>query len=323
MAAVGLRKVYYLVKQVRPFYSFLSACTPVIGAASTGYANFVGLVVILFVGWFGHVFAFTLNDLCDYKIDCKSKLKGVFPLHTGKLTLKDIKYAMVLSIILAYTLGLAFFGFNYYLIPMTLATVFIVLYNLTSKKFPGMDVFDMSAIAVTVLFGAMMVTNDVPRFTLYVALISFLLMGLINIFFGGIKDVENDRRMGGQTLSVLYGVKTKNGKYYLPTVFATIIVVMTAVLYFLMFLVALNFVDNFVFGLLSLICGSIAILSVYRLLFCGVYTDELSALCKRTFCMFGYLFLPVTIMSINLFVGVFIVALCVVWYGLHKLVFKT
>lgn len=73
------------LKLARSFNAGLTALAPVLGAVAMQQFELFHLFLLFLIGFFGHSFGFTLNDILDLKIDQTSKEIQDMPLASKKI----------------------------------------------------------------------------------------------------------------------------------------------------------------------------------------------------------------------------------------------
>ncbi|MCK4365565.1 MAG: UbiA prenyltransferase family protein [Thermoplasmatales archaeon] len=205
------------LKIARSFNSFLTGIAPVMGAIAMGKFELFHLSILFLIGFFGHTCGFVLNDIFDYKIDKLNKELKDRPLISGTISIKKAWIFAIFSLITAFLLAiyLSFITKMYFpLIVLFFSAVTIIVYDLISKKFPLMDIFDAGAVFLLILYGAITVSGDIYQITILAWIVC--LLGTIQVFFmqlipGGLKDTKNDYNVGANTVAVKLGVRVTQG----------------------------------------------------------------------------------------------------------------
>lgn len=216
------------LKLARSFNAVLTGVSPVMGAIAMEQYNILTLLLLFLVGFLGHTFGFVLNDIIDYKIDKTSKEISDRPLVSGTISIGKAWAFAIASMTLAFVIAFYIaYKTNIYF-PITLLVVaafFIALYDLISKKFPGMDVFVAMGVFFLILYGASTKAGNISNITQLTWIVCIL--GSIQVLFmqfiaGGMKDIENDFKRGAKTLAVVLGVRIANGKLKVSKSFKTL-----------------------------------------------------------------------------------------------------
>jgi hypothetical protein len=116
-------------------------------------------------------------------------------------------------------------GFYIPVLMLGLSALFITIYDLISKKLPGMDIFVGFGVFFLVLYGATTVGGSLASVTTLAWIIC--LLGTIQVLFmqfiaGGLKDIENDYKMGAKTLAIKLGVRVTDGKLKISSCFKSL-----------------------------------------------------------------------------------------------------
>ncbi len=265
-------KIREYMKLSRSFNSFLTGLSPVMGAIAMGMFNIPHLIILFLIGFFGHIYGFTLNDIFDYKIDKLNKELKDRPLLSGTISIKNAcvfaLISMIISFILAFYLAIAT-NMYFPLILLFLSASLVTIYDMISKKLPLMDIFDGAAIFLLVLYGATTVSGNLNQLTILAWIVC--LLGTIQVMFmqlipGGLKDIQNDYRVKANTLAVKMGVRvSKNNLLNIPYSYkflAYIIQICNIALVFLTFIIV--FKDHTTLHyLIWIILGFISILMLF------------------------------------------------------------
>ena len=201
----------------RSFNAGLTGFAPVMGAVAMTQFDINFLFLLFLVGFFGHTYGFVLNDIIDYKIDKSSKELCDRPLVSGTISIKKAWIFALLSLIIAYIIAfyIAYKTQSYFpIIFIILSSTFITIYDIISKKFPGMDIFVGLGIFFLIFYGASTVVNS---YNITILALLVCILGTIQVLFmqfiaGGIKDIENDYNSGAKTLAIYMGVRIENEK---------------------------------------------------------------------------------------------------------------
>ena len=206
----------------------LTGIAPVVGAISMvnyGQISIFGLFILFIIGCLSHIFGFVLNDILDIKIDKISKELTIRPLVSGKITRKKAFYLAFLSLIISFILSVFFYenmsSFIIILSILILANIFAIIYNILSKKYPGMDFFVAGAVFFLILFGASTIGTP-TTLAWIVAFIGGLQVLFMNLINGTIKDIDHDEKGMANTLAIKLGVRGKDGRIVIPLSFKII-----------------------------------------------------------------------------------------------------
>jgi 4-hydroxybenzoate polyprenyltransferase len=206
------------LKLARSFNAVLTGISPVMGAIAMQEFNIVILFLLFLIGFFGHTYGFVLNDIIDYNIDKSSKEISDRPLISGTISIRQAWAFAIISMVISFALAFYFgYRFNNYfpVILLVLSAGFITLYDLISKKFPGMDIFVSIGIFFLILYGASIRINDLSYITTLTWIVCIL--GSIQVLFmqfiaGGMKDIENDFKQGAKTLALRLNVRISDNE---------------------------------------------------------------------------------------------------------------
>jgi 4-hydroxybenzoate polyprenyltransferase len=103
---------------------------------------------------------------------------------------------------------------------MIVAFVFATVYNITSKKYPGMDLFVAGAMFFGILFGASTIGTP-SSLAWIVAFIGGLQVLFMNMINGAIKDIDHDKEGNANTIAIRLGANVHAGIIALPLSFRT------------------------------------------------------------------------------------------------------
>ena len=213
------------LKLMRPFSGTLTSLMAVMGALAEKQLDFPTLFLLFILGFFSHAYGFVLNDIVDYDIDKTSKEIKNRPLISGTISIKQAWVFTISSLIIAYLITFYFALKTNMYFPIVIYTVFVILatiYDLYSKKFPGMDVFVTTGIFFLIIYGATTVSGGITNLSIItwiVALVGTIQVLYMQVITGGLKDAENDYNEGGRTLALRMGVKVENKILMVPLSF--------------------------------------------------------------------------------------------------------
>jgi len=212
------------LKLARSFNAVLTGISPVMGAIAMQQYNIFMLILLFIIGFLGHTYGFVLNDIIDYKIDKSSKEISDRPLLSGTITIRNAWLFTIISIVISFIIAFYIaFDSNYYLpiIILVLSAVFISIYNIISKKFPGMDIFVSLGVFFLIIYGASTVQGfeNITRLAWIVGILGAIQVLYMQFIAGGLKDIENDYQQGAKTLAVKLGVRIKEGKLIISNAF--------------------------------------------------------------------------------------------------------
>jgi len=205
----------------------LTGVAPVLGALTMwneGTLTPLKLVILFIIGCLAHSYGFVINDVIDIKVDTLSKDLTTRPLVRGSITKRRAVFFAVFCMIGSFLLSLVFFSdlqrYVFLILNLFLAYFFATIYDIASKKYPGMDLFVAGAIFFLILFGAS--TIGTPTTLVYVvALIGGLQVLFMNMINGAIKDIDHDKKGSANTIAIRLGANIHTGVIALPLSFKT------------------------------------------------------------------------------------------------------
>lgn len=257
----------------RLFNMGLTGVAPVLGALSmwkTGTTSLFNLLILFSIGCFSHIYGFVLNDIMDIRVDKLSKELTARPLVSGHITSKRAVYFAVFCMIISFLLSMVFFkdlqSYMFLLLFLIVGYLFATIYNMTSKKYPGMDLFVSGAVFFGILFGASTVGTPTALawIVAFIGSVQVLFMNMIN---GAIKDIDHDEEGLANTLAIKLGARTTGGIVTLPVSFKVIgygIELIRSVLIFLPFFLLQLPYQYWQIGLLILLMA-LTFFAIYRL----------------------------------------------------------
>lgn len=216
------------LKLSRSFNAVLTGVSPVMGAIAMEQYNIITLFLLFLIGFFGHTYGFVLNDIIDYNIDKTSKEISDRPLISGTISIKNAWIYAIFSMMIAFIISfyLAFTTSIYYpIIILALSAVFVTIYDLISKKIPGMDIILTISVFFLILYGASTVVIDffnITKLALIVCVLGSIQVLFMNAIAAGMKDIENDYRRGARTIAIKMGVRIIDGELKVPIKFKSL-----------------------------------------------------------------------------------------------------
>ena len=216
------------LKLSRSFNAVLTGVSPVMGAIAMEQYNIITLFLLFIIGFFGHTYGFVLNDILDYKIDKTSKEISDRPLISGTISIKKAWIFAILSMMISFIIAgyLAVTSNIYYpIIILAFSAIFVSIYDLTSKKIPGMDMILSISVSFLVLYGASTVVKsfiEISKLAWIVCLLGGIQVLFMNAIAAGMKDIENDFNRGARTLAIKMGVRITNGRLIVPATFKSL-----------------------------------------------------------------------------------------------------
>jgi len=305
------------LKLARSFNAVLTGISPVMGAIAMGQYNIFTLLLLFLVGFFGHTFGFVLNDIIDYKIDKTSKELSDRPLISGTISLRNAWVFAIFSMILAFTIAL-YLGYNtqnyFPILFLAISAFFITLYDLISKKLPGMDIFVAMGVFFLVLYGATTTVNGINQITRLAWIVCIL--GSIQVLFmqfiaGGLKDIENDYIRGAKTLAIKLGVRVIDGKLKISSSFKALayglqltdLIVVFLPFFFVWSIKSLTIFQYFQWAIIVFI-GVIMFFLSYRLLSMKHFERTRARKLIGSHYMINFTIVPIMLMSLNPWAGI-------------------
>lgn len=215
-------KLREYLKLSRSFNAGLTAIAPVMGAIAMHEVRLLPLALLFLAGFFGHVYGFVLNDIVDLRIDRSSAEISDRPLVSGTVSLREAWTFALLSMAASFAIaGVLAWGWYSWppLVFLALSALSITIYDLISKRYPGMDVFVGAGVLLLIVYGAASVGWPLSRLAWLVVGLGTLQVLFMQFVAGGLKDVENDYRSDANTLAVAMGVRVERGRITIPPSF--------------------------------------------------------------------------------------------------------
>jgi len=213
------------LKLSRSFNAALTGAAPVLGGVANGGYEIWHLFILFLIGFLGHSYGFALNDIIDLKIDQISKELSDRPLVSKNLSLSRAWLFTFTNLLGALVLAfaLAVYTTSYFpLILLFISAGLITLYDLISKKYPGMDIFVATGVFALILYGVMTVSQDITLLAWIVCLLGSIQVLFMQLIAGGLKDIDHDSKAGANTLAIKLGVREHNKKLTIPPGFRTL-----------------------------------------------------------------------------------------------------
>jgi 4-hydroxybenzoate polyprenyltransferase len=277
------------------------------------------LFILFLIGFLGHAYGFILNDILDYKIDKSSREISIRPLVSGTISIKKAWILAFTTLIAAFILSLylAYVTQSYTpLIILAISAFFVTLYDVTSKKFSFADFIIALGIFFIILYGAISVVNTIDRITPIAWLVCIL--GTIQVLYmqivaGGIKDVENDFKIGAKTFAIKLGVRVINGNLETSLAFKILtytIQITNTVLIFIPLFIIKDFNDSSILRYFQLIILSIIAVSMfiptYKILTMKHFKRSRAIQFIAIYYIFNFTLVPIMLMSLNQWTGLLI-----------------
>jgi 4-hydroxybenzoate polyprenyltransferase len=304
------------IEITRLFNMGLTAIAPVLGALSmwnVGSLSLWKLFILFIIGSLAHIYGFVINDVIDIRLDKLSKDLSARPLVRGSITRRRATIFAISCMIGAFILLIAYF----------LAT----MYDIASKKYPGMDLVVAGAIFFLILFGAS--TIGTPTMLTYVvALIGGIQVLFMNMINGAIKDIDHDEEGSANTVAIRLGAKIYAGVIALPLSFKTtgyLIEIARMALIFLPF-VFLWLSPSFWQIALLVLFAIATFVSIYKLY--SIKTFDRARIRKLIgiIVIFMYATTPIMLSSLNIYI-ILVALIPPLWFFasnlvLHKTIFE-
>ena len=322
------------IELTRLFNMGLTAVAPVLGALSmwdVGSLELWRLCVLFLIGSMSHIYGFVINDVIDIRLDKLSKDLSARPLVRGSITRRAAVIFAVSCMIGSFLLSLVFFSdmFRYLVLAgiLFIAYFLATVYNIASKKYPGMDLVLASAIFFFILFGAW--TIGTPTTLAYiVALIGGIQVLFMNMINGAIKDIDHDKQGSANTVAIRLGARVQAGTMVLPLSFKStgyLIEVIRIVLVFLPFVI-LGLSASLWQVALLVVLSLATFYSIYRLFSIKTFDRAKIRKCIGIIVIFMYATAPIMLSSLNIYI-ILAALIQPIWFFasnlvLHKTMFE-
>ena len=201
---------------------------PVLGALAMWNireTTLLELAILFVIGCLSHIYGFVINDIVDVKIDKLSVDLSARPLVSGHISVRKAKYFAIICMIISFIVSIIFYeeltSFFLLIMILLLAYILATIYDIGSKKYPGMDIFVAGAVFFLILFGASTIGTPTPLawIVAFIGAIQVLFMNMIN---GAIKDIDHDAEGSASTIAIKLGAGTSEGMVTLPSSFKAI-----------------------------------------------------------------------------------------------------
>jgi len=322
------------IELTRLFNMGLTAIAPVLGALSmwnVGSLPLWKLLILFIIGSLAHIYGFVINDVIDIRLDKLSKDLYARPLVRGSITRKRAAVFAISCLIGSFLLSFVFFsdllGYAVLVFILLMAYFLATVYDIASKKYPGMDLVVASAIFFLILFGASTIGTP-TRLVYVVALIGGIQVLFMNMINGAIKDIDHDKQGSANTVAIRLGAKVYAGVIALPVSFKTTGYLIEITRIALIFL-------PFVFLGLSASLWQISFLVLFEVLtFFSIYKLYSIKTFDRTrirkligiIVIFMYASVPIMLSSLNIYI-ILVALIPPLWFFasnlvLHKTIFE-
>ena len=317
MVYIGIHMIREYLKLARSFNAVLTGISPVVGAISMGVFDVLFLIILFIIGFFGHTFGFVLNDILDYNIDKTSVEIRDRPLISGTITLRNAWIFAIISFIIPFLIAffISYQNNNYFsIVILAFSAIFIILYDLISKKMPFMDVFVSLGIFLFILYGISTQVYSLSEIPLIAWIVCFL--GSIQVLYmqivaGGLKDIENDYNKGAKTGAIRLGVRVKNSMLYISRSFKLVAFGIQIINIFVLFLPFFIIDDFKSYSLLTYIqwififfITFLMFYLSYKLLYMKKFVREKARKLIGSHYMIHFCLVPIMLMTFNPWAGI-------------------
>ncbi|MCX6666537.1 MAG: UbiA prenyltransferase family protein [Euryarchaeota archaeon] len=206
----------------------ITGLAPVIGALATGHYQVLYLLLLFLIGFFGHAYGMTHNDLIDYTLDKKAKEIVDRPLVSGTISIWQAWFFALscLATMFIFSVVLAALTMQFCpLILLVIPTVCVTLYNILSKRIPFADILLAIGMFFFILYGAASQQGGfihLPMLVWIVCILGTIQMLSINVIMGGFKDVENDASQGARTGAMILGMYIRKKEIHISRSFIAV-----------------------------------------------------------------------------------------------------
>lgn len=307
------------LKLARSFNAVLTGISPVLGAIAMEHYIVIDLILLFLVGFLGHTFGFVFNDIIDYKIDKTSKEISDRPLISGTISIKKAWIFAAITIILAFFIAfyICYKNQNYYpFIFLAISASSIIIYDLTSKKLPGMDIFVALGVFFLILYGATISINTLNEIRLIAWIVCIL--GSIQVLYmqfiaGGLKDIENDYIRGAKSIAIKLGVRVIDGSLKISAKFKVLaygIQLIDLIVVFLPFFIIWNIKEftilQYVQWIIIAIIGLVMFFLSHQLLSMKRFERMKARKLIGSHYMTNFMIVPIMLMALNPWAGILV-----------------
>ena len=292
-----------------------------IGALVMGQRDFSFLLVIFFIGIFGHICGYVLNDYADVEVDKKSYELKEKPLVSGVIPKRNGLIISILAAFITYALTIIFFPYPRSIFLLSLATIFTIIYNFFGKKIPASDFIVAGTIALFCLFGASTVPMPFTNLTYIICLLFLFDIVFINVVEGGLKDVDHDYLAGGKTIATRMGVKIKKEILIVPRKFIAFAYSLKAIFIGLILLLGFQpelnlwYSDQYVIHIIVVLLIIIIIIGSYKFLHLSIFDrSKIKRLYSGLNSASGALILIMLLPILGPVITVILILLPITWY---------
>lgn len=307
------------LKLARSFNAVLTGISPVLGAIAMEHYIVIDLILLFLVGFLGHSFGFVFNDIIDYKIDKTSKEISDRPLISGTISIKKAWIFASITIILAFFIAfyVCYKNQNYFpFILLAISASSIIIYDLTSKKIPGMDIFVALGVFFLILYGAAISINTLNEIRLIAWIVCIL--GSIQVLYmqfiaGGLKDIENDYIRGAKSIAIKLGVRVIDGSLKISAKFKVLaygIQLIDLVVVFLPFFIIWNIKEftilQYVQWIIIALIGIVMFFLSHQLLSMKRFERMKARKLIGSHYMINFMIVPIMLMALNPWAGLLV-----------------
>jgi len=307
------------LKLARSFNAVLTGISPVLGAIAMEHYIVIDLILLFLVGFLGHTFGFVFNDIIDYKIDKTSKEISDRPLISGTISINKAWIFASITIILAFFIAfyICYKNQNYFpFILLAISASSIIIYDLTSKKLPGMDIFVALGVFFLILYGAAISINNLNEIRLIAWIVCIL--GSIQVLYmqfiaGGLKDIENDYIRGAKSIAIKLGVRVIDGSLKISSKFKVLaygIQLIDLIVVFLPFFIIWNIKEftilQYVQWIIIALIGLVMFFLSHQLLSMRRFERMKARKLIGSHYMINFMIVPIMLMALNPWAGILV-----------------
>lgn len=322
------------IEITRLFNMGLTAIAPVLGALSmwdVGSMSLWKLLILFLIGSLAHIYGFVINDVIDFRLDKLSKDLSARPLVRGSITRKQVVFFAISCMIGSFLLSFVFFSdpLRYLVLAgiLLIAYFLATMYDIASKKYPGMDLVLAGAIFFLILFGASTIGTP-TKLAYVVALIGGIQVLFMNMINGAIKDIDHDEEGSANTVAIRLGAKVRAGIIALPLSFKTtgyLIEILRITLIFLPF-VFLGLSPSLWQIALLVVLAIATFFSIYKLYSIKIFNRSHIRKLIGIIVIFMYATTPIMLSSLNIYI-ILVALIPPFWFFasnfvLHKTIFE-
>lgn len=307
------------LKLARSFNAVLTGISPVLGAIAMEHFILIDLILLFLVGFLGHSFGFVFNDIIDYKIDKTSKEISDRPLISGTISIKKAWIFASITIILAFFIAfyICYNNQNYFpFILLAISASSIIIYDLTSKKIPGMDIFVALGVFFLILYGAAIsinTLNDIRLIAWIVCILGSIQVLYMQFIAGGLKDIENDYIRGAKSIAIKLGVRVIDGTLKISAKFKVLaygIQLMDLIVVFLPFFIIWNIKEftilQYVQWMIIALIGLVMFFLSHQLLSMKRFERMKARKLIGSHYMINFMIVPIMLMALNPWAGILV-----------------